>query len=62
MDDKILAIFSICSDFLMSIRHYEDPQTMMSDAEVMTTAIVAVLFFCGNYESARDMLSLTMLH
>lgn len=56
MDDKILAVFAICSDFLMAIRHYEDPQTRMNDAEVMTTALVAMLFFGGNYESARDML------
>lgn len=56
MDDKIIAIFAICSDFLMTIQHREDPQTQMNDAEVMTTAIVAVLFFGGNYESARDLL------
>jgi hypothetical protein len=56
MDDKIIAIFAICSDFLMSIRHDEDPQIRMNDAEVMTTAIVAMLFFGGNFESARDLL------
>ena len=54
MDDKIVAIYTIVSDFLMAIHHYEDPQRQMSDAEVMTTAIVAALFFAGNYESARS--------
>jgi hypothetical protein len=54
MDDKIIAIYSICSDFLMAIHHYEDPQCQMNDAEVMTTAIVAALFFRGNFESARS--------
>jgi hypothetical protein len=53
MDDKIIAIYCICSDFLMAIHHYEDPQCQMNDAEVMTTAIVAALFFRGNFESAR---------
>lgn len=41
----------------MAIHHYEDPQCQMSDAEVMTTAIVAALFFAGNYESARSLLA-----
>ena len=50
MDDKIIAIFAICSDFLMTIHHYQDPQCQMSDAEVMTTAIVAAVFFGGNFE------------
>jgi len=57
MDDKIVAIYTIVSDFLMAIHHYEDSQRQMSDAEVMTTAIVAALFFAGNYESARSMLA-----
>ena len=57
MDDKIVAIYTIVSDFLMAIHHYEDTQRQMSDAEVMTTAIVAALFFAGNYESARSMLA-----
>lgn len=57
MDDKIVAIYTIVSDFLMAIHHYEDPQRQMSDAEVMTTAIVAALFFAGNYESARSLLA-----
>lgn len=57
MDDKIVAIYAIVSDFLMAIHHYEDPQRQMSDAEVMTTAIVAALFFAGNYESARNLLA-----
>lgn len=57
MDDKIVAIYTLVSDFLMAIHHDEDPQCRMSDAEVMTTAIVAALFFAGNYESARRLLA-----
>jgi hypothetical protein len=57
MDDKIVAIYAIVSDFLMAVHHYEDPQCQMSDAEVMTIAIVAALFFAGNYESARRLLA-----
>lgn len=57
MDDKIVAIYTIMSDFLMAMHHDEDPQCQMSDAEVMTTAMVAALFFGGNYESARSLLA-----
>jgi hypothetical protein len=41
---------------LKGLHHYEDPQCQMTDSEVMTTAIVAVLRFRGNYELARHFL------
>lgn len=56
MDDKIIATFCLCDDLLKAIHHPEDPQGQMNDAEVMTTALVAALFFRGNHESARAML------
>jgi hypothetical protein len=34
---------------LKSLHHYEDSQCRMSDAEVMTTAIIAMLYFKGNF-------------
>jgi hypothetical protein len=34
---------------LKSLHHYEDRQCRMSDAEVMTTAIIAMLYFKGNF-------------
>jgi hypothetical protein len=57
MDTKIVTIFTMISDFLQSINHQEDPQCRMNDAEVMTTAIVATLFFGGNFELARALLA-----
>lgn len=57
MDDKILAIYCLCDDLLKALRHREDPQCQMSDAEVMTTALVAALFFGGTYERARQLLA-----
>jgi hypothetical protein len=57
MDTQIVAVFCLVDDMLKVIHHYEDPQCEMSDAEVMTTAIVAVLFFGGNYTHARSLLS-----
>ena len=56
MDDKILAIFCLCDDLLKAMHHQEDRQWQMHDAEVMTTAFSAAVFFRGNQESARTML------
>ena len=56
MDERITAIYCLCDDLLTALHHYEDPQCQMSDAEVMTVAIVAALFFGGNWETARTVL------
>lgn len=56
MDDKIIAIFCLCDDLLKAMHHQEDRQCQMNDAEIMTTALIAALFFRGNHESARAML------
>ncbi len=56
MDDKIVATFCLCDDLLKAIHHQEDCQCQMNDAEIMTTALTASLFFRGNHESARALL------
>ena len=56
MNDKIIATFCLCDDLLKALHHPEDPQCQISDAEVMTIALVAALFFRGNHECARAML------
>lgn len=56
MDDKIIATFCLCDDLLKAMHHQEDHQCQMNNAEIMTTAFVASLFFRGNHESARAML------
>jgi len=56
MDSKIIATFCLCDDLLKAMHHQEDRQCQMNDAEVMTTAFVASLYFRGNQESARAML------
>lgn len=56
MDDQILTVYCLCDDLLKAVRHRDDPQCRMSDAEVMTTALVAALFFGGNQEHARALL------
>jgi hypothetical protein len=52
MDTQIIVVFCLCADMLKSLRHYEDSQSQMSDAEVMTTAIIAMLYFRGNFSLA----------
>ena len=56
MDDTIIATFCLCDDLLKAIHHPEDCQYQMNDAEILTTAFIASLFFRGNHESARSML------
>ena len=53
MDTQIVAIYCICDDILKGLHHHEDAQCQMSDAEVMTTSIVAATFFAGNMEKSR---------
>ena len=57
MNNEIVAIYCLCDDILKAMNHRSDKQQQMSDAEVMTTAIVAAIYFCGNFEKARKQLS-----
>jgi len=56
MDTQIVAVYCLCDDLLKALHHHEDGQCQMFDAEIMTTAIVAGLYFRGNYETARRFL------
>lgn len=56
MDEQIVAIYTLTSDFLQATGHRENSQCRISDAEVMTTALVAALYFGGNFELARRLL------
>lgn len=42
MEDQIDFIYGIVDDILKAMKHGEDKQRIMSDAEVITTAIVAM--------------------
>lgn len=56
MDEQIVAIYCLCDDLLRAMHHVEDKQSRMTDAEVVTTAVVAALYFGGNFELARALL------
>ena len=49
MELTIVAVYTICDDLLISLGHQTHPQAQMTDAEVMTTAIIAAQYFGGNH-------------
>jgi hypothetical protein len=53
MDTQIVVVYCLCDDILKGLHHSEDAQREMSDAEIMTTSIVAALYFGGNLEKSR---------
>jgi hypothetical protein len=56
MDGQIVAVFCLCDDLLKALYHHEDPQCQMSDAEILTIALVAALHFGGNQAKASRFL------
>jgi len=53
MCDSTLAIYCFIDDFLKAGGHREDIRTEVSDAEVITIALTAMLHFGGNFEKSR---------
>ena len=49
MDGQIIAVYCLTADMLQALGHRDDGQCHLNDAEVMTIALVAALFFGGNY-------------
>lgn len=56
MIDQVIAIYTIIDDALKLMRHYQDPRRTFSDAEVITTGLVATRYFSGHLNRARDFL------
>lgn len=52
MLNETIAIYVIIDDLLKAIGHDEDCRRQMSDAEIITTAIIAAIFFNGNHRKA----------
>lgn len=57
MEDTITFVYCLCEDLLRAMNITEDPQTRMSNAEIMTTVITSAFYFSGNYERGREYLS-----
>lgn len=56
MCDHTLAIYCFIDDFLKAQKHCEDVRAKVTDAEVLTIAVVAMLYFGGNFERSRVVL------
>ncbi len=56
MDTNIILVYCLCDDLLKWQHHRDDPQCVLSDAEIMTIAIVAAMYFSGNQAMARLLL------
>ena len=53
MCDCTLAIYCFIDDLLKSLDYKQDIRAQVTDAEVITIALVAMLYFGGNFEKAR---------
>ena len=53
MCESTLAIYCFLDDFLKQSGHREDLRVAVTDAEVITIAVVAMLHFGGNFERSR---------
>jgi hypothetical protein len=53
MCDSTLAIYCFIDDFLKASNHREDCRAEVSDSEVITIALTAMLHFGGNFEKSR---------
>lgn len=56
MIDHTTALYCITADLLKAIGRADDCRCRLTDAEVITTAIVAALYFGGNVERGRSFL------
>lgn len=56
MCDSTLAIYCFIDDFLKTSGHCEDCRVEVTDSEVITIALTAMLHFGGNFEKSRLLL------
>jgi hypothetical protein len=53
MSEQAIAIYCFMDDFLKTVGHKTDPHCKVTDAEIMTTALIAARYFYGNQTTAR---------
>ena len=54
MCHSTFAIYCFLDDLLKAMHHPTDPREQINDAQVITTAVVAMLYFGGNYRKSLD--------
>ncbi|WP_372369430.1 hypothetical protein [Candidatus Uabimicrobium sp. HlEnr_7] len=57
MEKEIIIVFCICDEITQALKIVEDPQVKMTNSEIMTTALVSMLYFSGNFEKGRNFLA-----
>lgn len=57
-DTKVIALYCIIDDLLKAMNHTEDIRIKVKDSEVITTALVAALYFSGHQENARHFMKM----
>jgi hypothetical protein len=57
MYESTIAIYSFLDDLLKAMNHPVDTRQQVSDAQIITVAVVAALHFGGNFEKANLVLS-----
>ena len=53
MYSRTIEIYCFIDDLLKAVNHREDSRRKFSDSELLTTAVIATLFFSGNFERSR---------
>ena len=61
MIDKTIAIYTFIDELLKFLNHKDDKKRKLSDAEVLTTAIISALYFGGHLDNARSFMYSTKL-
>ena len=54
MDTRIIRAYCLCDDMLKVLCHRDHAQCQLHDAEVMTVAFVAALYYGGNFVVSID--------
>lgn len=52
MCQRTIALYCFLDDLLKAINHREDQRCLVSDAQILTTALTAMLDYNGNYQKA----------
>ncbi|KAF3361901.1 hypothetical protein PHSC3_001555 [Chlamydiales bacterium STE3] len=56
MEMQIIATYCLLDDYILSIKHKDWPNAKLTTSEIMLISVVAMRFFYGNMETARQFL------
>lgn len=59
MCQSTFAIYCFLDDLLKAMNHHSDKREQINDAQVITTTVIAMLYFGGNYRKSLDSIAET---